>query len=81
MNRYRASRVITPIQPHSSLSTEKMKSVVCSGRKSRCAWLPCPQPLPLKPPEPIAILDWMMFQPVPSGSDSGFMKVRMRSRW
>ena len=33
------------------------------------------------PPEPIAIFDWMMFQPVPSGSDSGLRKVRMRSFW
>src|SRR5688500_12287944 len=29
----------------------------------------------------MAILDWMMFQPVPSGSDSGLRKVRMRSFW
>jgi len=27
----------------------------------------------------MAIFDWMMFQPVPSGSDSGLRKVRMRS--
>ncbi len=43
--------------------------------------MPCPQPLPVKPPAPIAIFDWMMFQPLPSGSDSGLRKVRMRSFW
>ena len=43
--------------------------------------MPWPQPWPVQLPEPIAIFDWMMFQPVPSGSDSGSRKVRMRSFW
>ena len=28
-----------------------------SGRKSSCDWLPCNQPLPKMPPEPMAICD------------------------
>ena len=40
------------------------------GTQSRQARQPWPQPTPVQPPEPIAILDWMMFQPAPSGSDS-----------
>ncbi len=47
--------------PNSSPMTAKMKSVWRSGRNSSCAWLPCIQPLPNTPPEPIAIFDWMMW--------------------
>jgi hypothetical protein len=51
-----------------------MKSVWLSGRKSSCDCVPCVQPLPDQPPEPIAVLDWMMFQPAPSRSLSGIQQ-------
>ena len=44
----------------SELSLEKIaktKSVSFSGRKSKLLWEPSRKPLPLSPPEPIAILD------------------------
>ena len=34
---------------------------VRSGMKSRWACVPSSQPLPSKPPEPTAIVDWMMW--------------------
>ncbi|QNG67301.1 hypothetical protein NIPOLPBK_00468 [Stenotrophomonas maltophilia] len=80
-NRYSANTVATPIQPNSSASTENAKSVVYSGRKSSVAWVPCPQPRPSQPPEPIAMRDCRMFQPVPSGSADGSRKVSTRSFW
>ncbi len=58
-----------------------IKSVWLSGKKSRCDWVPANQPLPNTPPEPIAAFDWMMFQPVPSGSLSGSRKVSTRCFW
>ena len=58
-----------------------MKSVRLSGRNSSWLCVPSPSPLPNSPPEPIAIFDWMMFQPSPSGSRSGLRKVSMRPRW
>ncbi|MNQ96132.1 hypothetical protein D3C85_1117240 [compost metagenome] len=70
-----------PTRPNSSPITAMMKSVWLSGRKSRCDWVPSSQPLPNTPPEPMAALDWMMFQPVPSGSLSGSRKVRTRCFW
>ena len=48
-----------------------MKSVCFSGRKLSRLWVPCRKPLPDSPPEPMAILAWVMFQPAPSASDSG----------
>ncbi|MNN61221.1 hypothetical protein D3C81_1764480 [compost metagenome] len=80
-NRYNASTIATPIQPNSSLSTENAKSVVCSGMKFKCDCEPNPQPLPVSPPEPMAILDWMMFQPAPSASLSGSRNIMIRSFW
>ena len=50
-----------PIRPNSSENTAKMKSVWRSGMNSRCAWVPFSQPLPARPPEPTAIVDWMMW--------------------
>ena len=47
----------TPRNPSSSAKTEKIKSVDCSGTKSSCDWEPFVRPLPVKPPEPIAIFD------------------------
>ena len=50
-----------PTNPHSSEITEKMKSVCCWGRKFRPLWVPWRKPLPARPPEPIAIFDWLMW--------------------
>ena len=49
-----------PIRPNSSPNTARMKSVDRSGMKSSWDWLPLSQPLPNTPPEPIAMVDWMM---------------------
>ncbi len=58
---YSASSSSTPIRPSSSEYTAKMKSVCASGRKSSLAWVPSSQPLPNRPPEPMAILLWVMW--------------------
>ena len=58
-----------------------MKSVVRSGMNSRWACVPCVQPLPVMPPEPMAMVDWMMWKPLPSGSVVGSISVITRSRW
>ncbi|MGT4706417.1 hypothetical protein PDB2_05777 [Pseudomonas aeruginosa] len=58
-----------------------IKSVWLSVKKYRCDWVPSSQPLPNTPPETMAALDCMMFQPVPSGSLSAKRKVRTRGFW
>ena len=58
-----------------------MKSVVRSGMNSRCVWVPCMKPLPQRPPEPMAIMPWMMWKPLPSGSLDGSSSVHTRWRW
>lgn len=50
-----------PIMPNSSLKTEKIKSVVLSGKNSSWDCVPFNQPLPVKPPEPWAMVDWMIW--------------------
>src|SRR4051795_2516850 len=55
-NRYNVSTTLTPTKPHSSPRTEKMKSVCRAGRYSRLTCVPCRNPLPVMPPEPVAIL-------------------------
>ena len=47
--------------PHSSTKVVKMKSVCFSGRKFSDDWVPFRKPLPNVPPEPMAILDWVMW--------------------
>ena len=49
-----------PEKPHSSPIVLKIKSVCCSGTKSPFVWVPWRNPLPFKPPEPIAIIDWLI---------------------
>ena len=39
------------------------------------------QPLPHTPPEPTAIVDWMMWKPLPSGSALGSSSISTRWRW
>ena len=46
-----------PINPHSSPIVQKIKSVLCSGTKLNFVCVPFKNPLPNKPPEPIAIFD------------------------
>ena len=48
---------IDPVKPNCSEKIAKTKSVSFSGRKSKLLWEPSRKPLPLSPPEPIAILD------------------------
>ena len=67
-----------PKRPNSSPITEKIKSEWLSGIKSNWLWVPDKYPLPTKPPEPIAVLDWEIFQPAPSKSDSGLNRVITR---
>ena len=64
-----------PKNPNSSPITEKIKSVLCMGTKLSPVCVPFKNPLPKNPPEPIAILDWVIFQPDPRGSALGFIKV------
>ncbi|MNN56440.1 hypothetical protein D3C81_1713710 [compost metagenome] len=80
-SKYRKSNTQLPIRPNSSENTAKMKSVVRSGMNSRCACVPLSQPLPVMPPEPIAIVDWMIWKPLPSGSVVGSISVSTRPRW
>ena len=49
-----------PSRPNSSEKAAKMKSVVRSGMNSRWVCVPCMNPLPNTPPEPMAIMPWMM---------------------
>ena len=55
--RKRTNAVVTPRNPSSSPTTAKMKSVCCSGRNASRFCVPCVYPLPVRPPEPIAIRD------------------------
>ena len=59
--RYSSSSRPLPIRPNSSENTAKMKSVERSGMNSRCVCVPFSQPLPVMPPEPTAMVDWMMW--------------------
>ena len=71
----------TPIKPNSSAYVDIMKSVWCSGKYPKCDCVPSVNPFPIKPPEPMAILDWIIFQPAPNASDSGSNKVSTRFFW
>jgi hypothetical protein len=47
-----------PTNPTRSARFENIKSVSCSGRKPRFASVVASKPLPVMPPEPMAIFDW-----------------------
>ena len=79
--RYKASISVTPMRPSSSPITAMMKSVRLAGKKPSWLCVPSNRPLPLNPPEPSAVLDWMMFQPAPCGSRSGSNNVSTRCFW
>ncbi len=81
INKYMLSRGMIPRKPNSSAITENIKSVVLSGKKSNCPWLPLSQPFPNIPPDPMAIFDWIIWYPAPKGSFSGFKKVNTRFFW
>ena len=70
-----------PTRPNSSEKAAKMKSVVRSGMNSRWVCVPFMKPLPVVPPEPIAISPWMMWKPLPSGSVVGSSRVQTRFFW
>ncbi|MNT20756.1 hypothetical protein D3C72_1560710 [compost metagenome] len=70
-----------PTSPNSSENAAKMKSVVRSGMNSRCVCVPAMKPLPHMPPEPMAIMPWMMWNPLPNGSRVGSSRVQMRCCW
>ena len=55
--RYSPISTRAPMNPPSSPSTAKMKSVWRSGRKLPAACEPLPRPLPESCPEPIEIID------------------------
>ena len=50
-----------PRKPHSSPMVQKMKSVLCSGTNPNVVWVPFRNPLPKRPPEPIAIPGRVVF--------------------
>ena len=64
-----------PKNPHSSPIVQKIKSVLCSGTKSKRVCVPFTNPFPNKPPEPIAIFDWIKLYPAPWGSISFPSKI------
>ena len=57
MNKNNARTKKAPINPNSSHITEKIKSVCCSGKKASLVCVPSKNPLPVRPPDPMAILD------------------------
>ena len=72
---------MVPRKPNSSPTTLKMKSVCCSGRKSKRFCVPRVKPFPTMPPLPMATLDWISWYPAPRGSTSGSRKTRIRFCW
>ena len=44
-----------PTRPSSSPATVNTKSVCCSGMNRPCVWEPWNSPLPVRPPEPMAM--------------------------
>ncbi len=60
-SRNRTSKARQPNSPNSSANTANTKSVVRSGMKSRWVCVPFNQPLPNQPPEPTAIVDWIVW--------------------
>ena len=54
---YKARIISPPKKPSSSAMTEKIKSVRHSGKNCSLFCVPCKKPLPVMPPDPMAILD------------------------
>ena len=53
--------VNAPIRPHSSASTEKIKSVCCSGKNDNTFCDPFKNPFPVIIPDPMAIFDCIIW--------------------
>ena len=70
-----------PTNPHSSPTVQNMKSVLCSGTILNLVWVPWRSPLPLSPPEPIAILDWWTLYPAPFRSSVIPHRFSILSLW
>ena len=69
------------IIPNSSPITLTIKSDSWTGKNFNWVWVPSPNPLPKNPPEPKAVLLWIIWYPAPSGSSSGFKNVRILFLW
>ena len=63
--KYNTKTPSPPKKPASSERMLKMKSVLCSGRNRKWLCVPRKNPLPKSPPAPMAVFDWIMFQPAP----------------
>ncbi|CFP56474.1 Uncharacterised protein [Bordetella pertussis] len=37
--------------------------------------------MPYRPPDPTAIMDWIVWKPLPSGSELGLSRVQTRCFW
>ena len=72
----RASRVPAPMKPSSSPTAVKMKSVCCSGTMSSRVWVPLNRPVPVRPPEPMAILACSRLYAAPRSAHSWFCVSR-----
>ena len=79
--RKRPSAILMPMNPSSSPTTGKMKSVCCSGRKARRFCEPSVNPLPNRPPEPTATCDWITWYPDARGSLEGSRNTSSRRCW
>lgn len=77
----RRTTAALPTKPCSSPMVQKIKSECCSGTKLNLVWVPSRNPFPQSRPEPIAILDWVTFQPMPVGSSFGSTSTLIRFRW
>jgi hypothetical protein len=65
-----------PSKPRSSEKTAKDEVGMSFGDELQMrVWVPSSQPLPKLPPDPMAIVDWMMWYPAPSGSVVGSISV------
>ena len=55
--KYNSTSAVLPRKPNCSPMAQKIKSVFCSGTNSFLVDVPFRKPLPVSPPEPIAIFD------------------------
>ena len=58
---YNISNKIEPIKPNSSEKSVNIKSVCFSGKNSKYPWVPFKKPLPVRPPDPTAIFDCIIW--------------------
>ena len=77
----RINIVSITIKPSSSPITLTIKSDSCTGKNFNWVWVPWPRPFPKSPPEPSAVLLWIIWYPAPSGSNSGLIELRILFFW